>query len=33
MNMFDPQLNFSPEKPFYPLVVSYISQIYGFFYC
>ncbi len=32
MDIFDPQLNFSPEKPFYPMVISYISQVYGIHY-
>jgi hypothetical protein len=30
MDIFDPQLIFSPDKPFYPLVMSYVCQIHGF---
>jgi hypothetical protein len=31
MDVFDPQLIFSPDKPFYPLVMSYLCQVHGFF--
>jgi hypothetical protein len=30
MDIFDPQLIFSPDKPFYPLVMSYVCQIHDF---
>lgn len=32
MRIFNPQLDFSPDKPFYPMVISYDSQVYGFHY-
>jgi len=31
MDVFDPQLIFAVEKPFYPLMMSYICQVHGFF--
>ncbi|MEG4391613.1 hypothetical protein [Microcoleus sp. BROC3] len=30
MNFLEPQLKFAPNKPFYPLVCSYLAQTHGF---
>ena len=30
MNSLEPQLKFAPNKPFYPLVCSYLAQTHGF---
>jgi hypothetical protein len=30
MNIFDPNIPFDENKPFYPLVLSYVAQLHGF---